>query len=82
MSRRLTKDDLSEYLVKLQKLQRMCMGCRKFRITTEETSISVTYAHGSYDVALFFTITIEDFESYADKRYKELKERIKNDNWL
>ncbi len=82
MSGRLTKDDLSEYLVKLQKLQRICMGCRYFRITTEETSISVNYAYGSYDVALFFTITIEDFKSYAEHRYEELKERLKIDKWL
>lgn len=76
---RLTKDDLSEYLVKLQKLQRMCMGCRKFRITTEGNSIKVTY--GENDI-LYFDIMIADLSSYAEQRYEKLKERLKKDNWL
>lgn len=76
---RLTEDDLSEYLVKLQKLQRICMGCRKFRITTEENSIHVTY--GENDI-LYFDIMIADLSSYAEQRYKELIEQLKNDKWL
>lgn len=81
MSDRLKKDDLSEYLVKLQKLQRMCLGCRKFRITTEETSISVSYAHGC-DVTVFFIFMVGDFESYATMNYEELKKQLIKDNWL
>ena len=76
---RLTTDDLSEYLVKLQKLQRICMGCRKFRITTEENSIHVTY--GDNDI-LYFDIMIADFCSNAELRYDKLKERLKEDKWL
>lgn len=81
---RLTKDDLSEYLVKLQKLQRMCMGCRKFRITTEETSIRVTYSNDPDLLSdrLYFTIMLDDFSFYAEQRYNELKEQLKNDKWL
>lgn len=79
MSGRLTKDDLSEYLVKLQKLQRMCMGCRKFRITTEENSIHVTYEQNDI---LYFDIMIADLSSCAEQRYEKLKERLKNDKWL
>lgn len=76
---RLTKDDLSEYLVKLQKLQRICMGCRKFRITIEENSIHVTY--GENDI-LYFDIMIADFCSYAELVYEKLKERLNKDKWL
>lgn len=84
MSGRLTEDDLSEYLVKLQKLQRMCMGCRKFRITTEDNSIRVTYSDDPDPLSdrLYFTIMLDDLSFYAEQRYKELKEQLKKDNWL
>lgn len=81
---KLTKDDLSEYLVKLQKLQRMCLGCRMFKITTWETCILVTYSDACdpYRECLSFMIELYDLGFDAEQRYNELKEQLKNDKWL
>lgn len=80
---RLTKDDLSEYLVKLQKLQRMCMGCATFRITTEKIAVHLFYANQEINSErVFFSIFLGGFKSYAEIKYDTLRNQLIKDNWL
>lgn len=80
---KLTKDDLSEYLVKLQKLQRLCMGCATFRITTEAIAVHLFYANQALNSErISFSIFLGDFKAYAERKYEEFIEQLKKDNWL
>lgn len=80
---KLTKDDLSEYLVKFQRLQRICMGCATFRIITEKIAVHLFYANQELDSErVFFSLFLGDFKAYAENMYDKLKNQLIKDNWL
>lgn len=84
---RLTKDDLSEYLVKLQKLQRLCTGTYGgFEISLIADSIFVRYTSDQEMIDrhtnIYLSLSTATDRDSAATIYNELLRQLKKDNWL
>ena len=72
----MTKDDLSEYLEKFQRLQRICMGCEGFDVYQSIDMIYVKYIDN------IIAITTDMDRDLAVERYNDFVFKLKKDNWL